>query len=163
MPIFLWISCDILYRFFCTSSVYCSTDSYCSCNNDKVYSSSILYWISFTIVLQRMAEKLWFTWGTVSSHSCRSDCSSPGRSSPCTKWVMPQPQHDSGFHDTIFKWLRERHYSNRDQLCIIQVMVCGFVTFCPLFTFLAMDCEMINVSHSSSNNVNNNCQNLLTS
>lgn len=40
------------------------------------------------------------TWVTASSRSCRSGCSSPGKSSPCTESVETLPPNGSGLHDT---------------------------------------------------------------
>lgn len=43
------------------------------------------------------------TWVTASSRSCRSGCSSPGRSSPCTESVETLPPNGSGLHDTTWR------------------------------------------------------------
>lgn len=40
------------------------------------------------------------TWATASSRSCRSGCSSPGKSSPCTEWEETPPPSDWGSRDT---------------------------------------------------------------
>lgn len=54
------------------------------------------------------------TWVTASSHSDRSGCSSPGRSSLCTESAESLPPHGSGFRDTTCR--KPRRNATKTQL-----------------------------------------------
>lgn len=98
------------------------------------------------------------TWVTASSRSCRSGCSSPGRSSPCTESAESLPPSGSGFRDTTCRlpgrsttYLNLCDAAHRLFYCSwFTASICIFTSTTSVWTFVAQTHKDLQVSRAAT-------------